>query len=140
MRRVIRPLMYVGTVVIVLGLGRVHAQFIGHYYFHSSDRLPWTIGYAAVLCVAAYGFGLPDLVRGGRSALVVALGASIVGALTISMVQLLLGSLLLPRFVVLAGAVALVPWYAGCSLLATAGRAQHERRDRVIAVVTPDEA
>src|ERR1700746_1694424 len=103
MRRPARPILYLGSVGIVVGLGRLHAQFIGHYYFHV-QRLPWNLTYAACLCLAAYSLGLPDVPR-GRSAWAPALGAVALGAGAVSALQLLLGSLVLPRFVVFSAAV-----------------------------------
>src|SRR5581483_3161158 len=138
MRRVARPLLYLGTAAIVLGLGRYHAQFIGHYYFHASQRLPWTLGYAGTLCVVAYGMGLPDLER-RRSAWGASLGAASLGAVSVSTVQLLLGSLLLPRFVVLASVALVTPWFALCVGIADIGRQRDEERDRVVLVSGPEE-
>ena len=140
MRRLTRPLMYLGTFGIVLVLARVHAQFIGHYVFHSSDRLPWTFAYGAILSVAAYGVGLPDIVRRIRSSALLAASAALVGAVTISAIQVVLGSLLLPRFVIVLSAAAVVPWYVVCSALASRGRSRDAQRDRVVAVVTVEEA
>jgi lipopolysaccharide/colanic/teichoic acid biosynthesis glycosyltransferase len=93
-----------------------------------------------LLCLAAYGSGLPDLRRDTRSALLSGLAATAVAATSISVVQLLLGSLLLPRFVVFASALVLVPWYALCTALASDGRDRDEGRDRVLAVVGVDDA
>ena len=140
MRRLTRPLMYLGTFGIVLALARVHAQFIGHYVFQSSDRLPWTFAYGAILSLAAYGVGLPDIVRRIRSSVLLAASAALVGAISISAVQVVLGSLLLPRFVIVLSAAAVVPWYAVCSALASRGRSRDAQRDRVVAVVTVEEA
>jgi lipopolysaccharide/colanic/teichoic acid biosynthesis glycosyltransferase len=137
MRRLARTLLYAGTVGIVVGLGRFHAQFIGHYYFHT-QRLPWTLAYALVLCLAAYSLGLPDLDR-RRSVWVPALGAVGLGALAISAVQLLLGSLLLPRFVVFSAAVVAVPWFALCVGVADIGRQRDRGRDRIVLVGGPEE-
>jgi lipopolysaccharide/colanic/teichoic acid biosynthesis glycosyltransferase len=139
-RRLARPLLYVGTVGIVLALARIHAQFIGHYVFHASDRLPWTIAYAVLMCLSAYGVGLPDGVRGWRSETSSALAAAVGGAVAISAIQLALGSLLLPRFVVFLGALSVVPWYVACAELAQVGHSRESRRDRVVAVVSSDEA
>lgn len=138
MRRLARPLLYLGCAAIILGLGRYHAQFIGHYYFHSSQRLPWTLAYAAMLCVAAYASGLPDLEQ-DRSPWLSALGATLGGATAISAVQLALGSLLLPRFVVFAGALLCLPWFAACVGIADIGRDREGQRDRVVAVVGEEE-
>src|SRR5581483_4258290 len=72
--------------------------------------------------------------------LIAALAASAAAALGISLVQLLAGSSLLPRFVVLGAAIILVPWDIACTALATGGRTRAEERDRVVAVVSLDEA
>jgi lipopolysaccharide/colanic/teichoic acid biosynthesis glycosyltransferase len=138
MRRLVRPLLYLGTVGIVVGLGRYHAEFIGHYTFHTSQRLPWSLVYAVVLCLVAYGLGLPDLDT-NRSPWGIALLASGVGAAVISVIQLVLGSLLLPRFVVFCGAVLTVPWFVLCVGLADIGRSRLQSRDRVVLVAGPDE-
>jgi len=138
MRRFARPLLYLGTIAIVVGLGRYHAQFIGHYYFHSAQRLPWNLTYAAVLCLAAYAMGLPDLDR-RRGAWAPALGASVGGALAISAAQLAFGSLLLPRFVVFSAVALVTPWFAICVGLADIGRDREEDRDRVVLVAGPEE-
>src|SRR5689334_6484549 len=102
MRRAARPLLYVGTVAIVLGLAKIHARYIGHYALHSTEprRLVWTIGYIALLAVACYGAGLPDLPRTARQATTSSVAAPIVAAGGISLIQLVLGDALLPRFVV----------------------------------------
>lgn len=140
MQRLARPLLYLGTFAIVLLVGRVHAEFIGNYVFHTSERLPWTVGYGVVLSLSLYGLGLPDQARNVRSAASSAAEAAVVGAGFISVVQFLVGSLLLPRFVVVAGAALVVPWAAGCSAIATTGRRRSASRDRVVAVVSADEA
>jgi lipopolysaccharide/colanic/teichoic acid biosynthesis glycosyltransferase len=130
--------MYIGVVGAVLGLGKLHA--VRHEYdFTGSSRFAWSIMYIGLLCVAAYGVGLPDLVRGRRPAVYGALGAGFAGALGISTLQLLGGSALLPRFVVFGAAVVLVPWLAMCAGLASGGRARAEERDRVVVVAASDE-
>jgi lipopolysaccharide/colanic/teichoic acid biosynthesis glycosyltransferase len=60
--------------------------------------------------------------------------------LAISLVQLVVGSSLLPRFVVLGAALLLIPWDVVCTVLATGGRTRAEDRDRVVAVVSLEEA
>ena len=119
---------------MVLGLGKYHAATAGDYDFTTSSRFGWAFAYIAILCVAAYGLGLPEVPRTLRSRLPTALTASFVGALGISVVQLFVGDALLPRFVVFGSAILLVPWYYAMSTLAGAGRSSLERRDRVIVV------
>jgi lipopolysaccharide/colanic/teichoic acid biosynthesis glycosyltransferase len=136
-RRFARPLLYLGTVAIVVGLGRYHAEFIGHYYFHA-ERLPWNLTYALLLCLAAYSLGLPDLGR-RKSVWGPALAAVALGALAVSALQLLLGSVVLPRFVVFSAALVTAPWFAFCAAVGNAGRDRDAGRDRVVLVSGPEE-
>ena len=140
MRRGARLLLYLGTIVTVLVWGKVHAAYVGGYDFTNSFRFAWSLAYIGLLCLAAYGIGLPDLPRDTRQALISALGACAAAALGVSIAQLVLGSQLLPRFVIFWSAAVLVPFYAVCAGLAAGGRARGEERDKVVAVVTPDEA
>lgn len=139
MRRAARPLLYAGVLGIAFGLGQVHASFIGHYSFTGTSRFTWTAAYAAILCVTAYGFGLPDVPRSRRAALGSAVGAAFVGALAMSMVQLFVGDALLPRFVVFGSALILPDWYRLCVGFAVGGRSRAEARDRVAVVGDLDE-
>src|SRR3546814_1092374 len=100
MRRAARPLLYAGVLVVVFGLAQIHARYIGHYSFTGTFRFGWTIAYAGILCVCAYGFGLPEVPRTKRAMLGSAVGAAFTGAAAISLVQLFVGDALLPRFVV----------------------------------------
>src|SRR3546814_2899017 len=85
MRRAARPLLYAGVLVVVFGLAQIHARYIGHYSFTGTFRFGWTITYAAILCVCAYGFGLPEVPRTKRAMLGSAVGAAFAGAATISL-------------------------------------------------------
>jgi lipopolysaccharide/colanic/teichoic acid biosynthesis glycosyltransferase len=138
-RRAARPLLYLGVLVVVLGLAQVHARFIGHYSFTGTFRFGWTIAYAGILSVFAYGFGLPDAHRSRRAALGPAVGASFLGAATISLIQLFVGDALLPRFVVFGSALLLPDWYRICVGMAAGGRSRAEARDRVVVVADPDD-
>jgi len=92
-----------------------------------------------VLCVAAYGFGLPDVPRTKKAMLSSSVGAAFLGALVMSVVQLLVGDALLPRFVVFGSAILLPDWYRLCVRLSAGGRAYGEARDRVAVVAASDE-
>ncbi|MBV9040948.1 MAG: sugar transferase [Acidimicrobiia bacterium] len=140
MRRAARLLLYLGAASVVLGLSKYHAAEIGHYDFTNSFRFAWSLIYIVLLCLAAYSVGLPDLTRGSRSEVLSALSASAVAALAISLVQLAVGSSLLPRFVVFGAALILIPWDVACATLASGGRSRAEERDRVVAVVSVEEA
>jgi len=133
-------LLYLCTASVVFALGKVHARYIGGYDYTGSFRFAWSFAYVGLLCLAAYGVGLPDLARTWKVALVSALVAIGAAALGISALQLLVGSAQLPRFVVFGAALALVPIYLALSVVSAGGRAREEERDRVVLVGRPDEA
>ena len=142
MRRVARPLLYVGTVAIVLGLAKIHARYIGHYVLHSTEptRLTWTLTFLALLLVTSYGAGLPEMPRTRRQAITSAVIAPVGAALVVSTAQLVTGDALLPRFVVLGSAALLVPWNLFCVAIARGGRLRGEARDRIALVAEESEA
>lgn len=127
--------MYVGTAAIVLGFAKVHAAYIGFYDFTGSARFAWAIAYIALLCAAAYGVGLPELPRTAWQAIVSGAVAAFGAGVGISLLQLVTGDALLPRFVVLWSAVGVLPAYALCNALAAHDRRRRAGRDRVVAVV-----
>jgi lipopolysaccharide/colanic/teichoic acid biosynthesis glycosyltransferase len=139
MRRGARALLYLGTVATVLALAKFHAAAIGNYDLTASPRLLWTIAYIGLLCVAAFAVGLPDLPRNAYQALISAAGATFAAALGVSLLQLVAGSALLPRFVIFWSALFLIPGYALCAFVAHRGRRRGEGRDRVVAVAGPEE-
>jgi hypothetical protein len=138
MRRAARVLLYLCTAAVVLALGKVHARYIGGYDYSGSLRLLWSFAYLALLCLAAYGVGLPDLARTWKVALASAVSATAAAALVISALQLMVGSAQLPRFVVFGSVLALVPIYLALTVVSSGGRAQEEDRDRVVVVAGRD--
>ena len=141
-RRAARLLSFLGAAAVVFGLSKVHAAWIADppYDFTGSFRFAWAIGYVLLLWIAGYGFGLPDLPRSARDAAVVAVGVSASAAAGVSLLQLLVGDALLPRFVVFGSAILLVPWQVAVNALARGGRLRGEDRDRVVLVSTPVES
>ena len=139
MQRLARGLLPLVSAAAVLGLGAVHASWIGRYGFASTSRFSWSLAYAAVLSLAAYAVGLPDLPRNAYAALGAASFAGLAGALAVSTAQLALGSQLLPRFVVFWSAAFVIPLYGLCAFVSARGRRRRRRRDRVLAVLGPRE-
>lgn len=136
MQRISRIMMYGGVIAIVLALSKIHAKYVAAtpYVWHSSSRFEWSIAYILLLCICAYGLGLPDLVRSNRTAGLSSVSAALVGALTISAVQLVVGNALLPRFVVFGSVLVLCPWYFLSSMVASWGHDFAGERDRVLLV------
>jgi lipopolysaccharide/colanic/teichoic acid biosynthesis glycosyltransferase len=139
MRRLARPFLVAGTVATVLGLSKAHAAAHG-YDFTASSRFIWSFAYIGLLALSAYGAGLPELPSSRRSVALTAVGSTMAAALGFSILQLLLGSALLPRFVVLGTPAVLVPFAVLCSAVARDGRVRDSRRDRVVVVAGLDES
>lgn len=139
MRRLARPLLIAGVAGVVLGLSKVHAT--AHAYdYTASSRFAWSLAYIALLCAAAYGAGLPELPGSNRSAALTAAASTAAAAFAMSILQLLAGSALLPRFVVFGTPLLLVPFAVVCSALARRGHERDSQRDRVVAVAGPEES
>ncbi len=137
MRWSTRVLLLLGILGAVFGMGKIHA--VGHVYdLTASARLGWSAAYAGVLVLAAYTIGLPSLPR-SRNKLLVAAGGAALGATLMSLVTLVIGGQLLPRFVILGAAALLTPWYVICASVAERGRVRDEARDRVIVVGDAEE-
>lgn len=139
MLRLARWSLFFGTAGVVLGLGWFHAEAIGFYDYTDSFRFSWSLAYVVLLAVAAYGVGLPDLPRNVYQALWSSLGAAVLGAVGISLAQLVLGSQLLPRFVIFWSAVFLVPGWSLTGFIAARDRRRQRRRDRVLLVAGEDD-
>jgi lipopolysaccharide/colanic/teichoic acid biosynthesis glycosyltransferase len=140
MRRLARPLLYAGIVAIVFGLAKYHSVAVDDYPFTGTSRFGWTVGYAAILVLAAYAVGLPDLPRTARQAVTSALVAPLAAAAGMSVVQLVTGDALLPRFVVFGSVALVVPWALLCTWMARGGHLRAEARDRVVLVADHGEA
>lgn len=124
---------------MVLGLSKIHAT--AHAYdYTASSRFAWSVAYIALLCAAAYGAGLPDLPGTSRSAALTAAASTAAAAFAMSVLQLLAGSALLPRFVVFGTPLLVVPFAVLCSSLARKGRERDGQKDRVVAVAGPEES
>ena len=138
MGRVGRTATYAGAAVCVVGLSKAHA-IVHEYSWSGSSRFAWSLGYVALLCLAAYSVGLPEQPRTRLGALRSALIATAAAALVMSGIQLFAGDALLPRFVVLGSAIVLVPWFVLCAALEQDAEGRAGERDRVIVVATGDE-
>jgi lipopolysaccharide/colanic/teichoic acid biosynthesis glycosyltransferase len=139
-QRAIRWLVFTVTLAAVVGLGEVHAHLIGHYHFLTGARGPWDAFYIFALSLAAYGIGLPDLPRTVLGAWVMSFLSVGVAAVFVSLIELALGTGVLPRFVIFGAMVILVPSYALLSTLSYHIRSHDEDSDRVLVVARGDQA
>jgi lipopolysaccharide/colanic/teichoic acid biosynthesis glycosyltransferase len=136
MRRLARPLLYLGAVGAVLLLSKIHAAWVADppYDYTGSSRFAWSLAYALLLGVTAYGIGLPDVPRSVKGAVASSVGAAVAAAGGMSVLQLVVGDALLPRFVVFGVVLVVVPWYLFCCAIAQAGHRQAAAVDRVVVV------
>ena len=134
MRRAARLLVPLGALAIVVVAGAVHRHYRGAY-----EASRWTVALIVLLGFSAYAAGLPDLVRTARAAAAASAAASMAAGIAVSLVQLAVGSQVLPRFVVLLSVVAFVPWCSACAVVARGGRKQERFGTRVVLVAGPEE-
>lgn len=141
-RRLPLLVMSAGLVGLVLGLSKLHAAAVADngYDFTSSSRFGWAIAYAGLLVLSAYAAGLPDVPRRPRQIVASAIVAPAAAGIGMSLVQLALGTALLPRFVVAGTALLAVPWLIVCAAVASGGRSRAEYRDRVVVIGRSEDA
>lgn len=141
MRRAARYLSVGGVVLAVVVLSIYHARRIAvpAYSVTGTSRFTWMIGYIFLISLATYAVGLPDQPKNKRQAAWLSLLATGVGALGISLVQLLTGDALLPRFVVFGAALVNVPIQIAVNALSRQGQSRDEGRDRVLLIASHTE-
>ena len=131
-RRASLFLAYASVAAAVVGLSALHAQRYD-YALTGTSRWVWALVYTFLLIIAAYSVGLPDVPR-GWSRLTVAISAAGGAAVAISVFQIVLGSQLLPRFVVFGSAIALTAWWTLVAHLYDRARPLAEQRTPVVFV------
>lgn len=130
---------YAGPLGCVLLLGKLHAAYFGHYDFSGSARFSWSCVYVGLLWLAIYSSGMPTELA-GRSPLVAVMGATVGAAIGVSALQLVVGSALLPRFVVFGATLLLIPTLWAWVVAGTKREEADQReRVRVVAVLVPSE-
>ncbi len=139
MRRLRHLGVALAPIVVVLVLAELHAHLIGHYRFTGTPRFAWTAAYTVLIELSAYLAGMFDDQRSAMSAIRSALGAALGGGIAISLFQLILGSLLLPRAVIFGSALLLFGFDLAVGLSANRDL-RDGGGDRVLGVLSPDEA
>ncbi len=109
------------------------------YKFGTQNSLWWFGFYALLHIAAAYVAGLPDDVDDLQPALFSAAVASLGAAGTFTLLQAVIPNLL-PRFVITAGAAIIPVWTMSCGLLSAHSERRQRKRDRVFAILSPDDA
>ena len=96
--------------------GIVHAWHLAPtaYSVVGTQRLPWTVLFVALILIAAYATGLPELPTSRLTAFSASLMSVAAGLVGVSLAALALGSPLLPRVVLGGVSLAFVPWGLIC--------------------------
>jgi lipopolysaccharide/colanic/teichoic acid biosynthesis glycosyltransferase len=128
------------TVAVVVGLGEVHAHLIGKYRFTEMPRFAWLIVFIVLLLIGFYAAGLPEVARRFSSGLVRSFAAMVASAALVSLMALIVGSPLLPRFVVFSSIAVLTPLIAAVSRAASGSERRRDAAERVLAIVGTGEA
>ena len=141
MLRAARLLSLLGGAAAVLALSKVHAAYIADpaYDFTGGPRLWWALSYICLMGLATYAVGLPDQPRTMWRALWLSLVAGLGAALGVSVIQLVVGDALLPRFVVFGAVLLNVPIQVAANLMARDGKSRDGNRDRILLVSDPTE-
>lgn len=124
----------------MVSIGEVHAHLIGHYRFTELPRFAWLVVFVALLLVSCYAAGLPEQAQRFSSGLVRAFAATVLSAGAVSVMALVVGSPLLPRFVVFLSVAVLTPLVALASRAASGSERRRDAAERVLAVVGAGEA
>lgn len=105
-----------GTVVITAFFAVAHAWRLASnpYPVLGTSRAVWTVLFLGLILLGSYASGLPELPTSRQSAVTAAIGSVVVGLVGVSVVQLLLGSPLLPRVLLGGVSLAFVPWALLC--------------------------
>jgi lipopolysaccharide/colanic/teichoic acid biosynthesis glycosyltransferase len=110
--------MFAFILATFLAIGKLHATFVGDYDLTSTSRFSWLIVYSVLCYVVAYSFGLPDL-SSWIARIKSSLAASFTSAVLMACIQIVLGQLTIPRFVIALSVPALFVLFNLFSLLAT---------------------
>lgn len=124
-----------GVFATFVALGVIHGSGNGYNLFEDS-RLASTLLLATATAIAGYSLGLPDAIATRRGIAAATVASAIFGAISVSLVALVIGAPILPRAVLGYGALALIPWQLLCWRATTDVEAA-STATRVIAVVSP---
>jgi exopolysaccharide biosynthesis polyprenyl glycosylphosphotransferase len=140
--RPLRFLVLVLTVAVVIAFGELHAHVVARhpYPFTGTSRFAWLLVYIVVIWIATYAAGVFEARRTRTSAALRSVVALASAAGIVSVFALVGGTQILPRFVVFGSAGTLLPIWILASGASNRSRKRREALERVLAVVSEDEA
>jgi lipopolysaccharide/colanic/teichoic acid biosynthesis glycosyltransferase len=128
-----------GAFIALLGaslvVGKIHADYIGHYAFTSSNRFAWVLAHVVIAAVLAYAMGLPE-----RLSIGVALTAALVPSLVFAVLQTIRADFVVPRFFLLLSIPVDASVFMITSLVHRAVSRTSASRERIVLICRPEEA
>ena len=118
---------------IFLAIGKVHATYFGDYDLTSSPRFGWIVTYSIICYVVAYSFGLPDQ-RLWPTRIKASLVSALASALVIASLQILVGEITIPRFVLTLSVPSLFLLFTISSLLITSLNQTAAQSERLLLI------
>ena len=123
----------------ILTIGKIHASVIGNYDLTNSSRFIWILVYAFICFVTAYSFGLPDQYS-WNSRSMAAVASSISSGLLISLLQIVMGNIAIPRFVIAVSIPVLFLVLLLVSHIATILNRNATDRERILLITSDSDA
>ena len=135
----IRLGLFVAILCVILAIGKIHATYFGDYDLSSSSRFSWLIGYSVICYLVAYSFGLPDqFLTSAR--IRASLAAALVSGLLVTSLQIVIGQISLPRFVIALSIPALFIVFDLVSRLAVVVIRTGAENEKVLLISSLDDA
>ena len=134
----IRMAMFVSILSIFLVIGKLHATNVGGYDLTNSGRFTWLIAYSILCYTVAYSFGLPEV--GSPSARIKSsLVSAFTSAVLIGFIQIAVGQLTIPRFVVALSIPALSLMFFLFSLLVSSINQTATQNERILLICSSED-
>jgi lipopolysaccharide/colanic/teichoic acid biosynthesis glycosyltransferase len=132
-------ILLLSVIFTISAIAKFHASEIGDYDLTESHRFIWINAYSFICFAVAYSFGLPDQ-RTWSARTKAAAASAITSAIIIAAIQVVLGQISLPRFVIAASIPALFVVFNIVSVLNTRIDRTVAGKERVLLISSPEDA
>ena len=134
----IRLAMFATVLSAFLVIGKLHAAFIGGYDLTTSGKIEWLIAYSILCYLVAYSFGIPDL-SSSSARIKSSMMSAFSSAVLISFIQIALGQLTIPRFVIALSIPALAVLFFLFSLLVSSVNRTATQNERILLICSDED-
>ena len=137
-KAVSRLILLVSVFCTIAAIAKFHASAIGNYDLTASHRFIWINAYSFLCFAVAYSFGLPDQ-RTWSARSKAAAASAITSAVVIAAIQVVLGQISLPRFVIAVSIPALFVVFNIVSVLNTRIDRTVAEKERILLISSPED-